>query len=298
MQYRSKCVQTGNSYPRTARETVGPDARSREVDWAKVMDTALNSPGQLGQTYSRFHRYSFLNQIMLLMQGAKGPVASYQRWQDLGRQVVKGSRGYDIVRPIQVKIRGDVPAGVANRGKPPEAENGDKPKTFTRFKVVRGAFTFSQTTGEELPEPEVPAWDFKRALGKLAISEVPFEHPDGNCQGYSFERNVAINPVAAFPVKTRFHEIAHVELGHTVREQQAEYVQHRGLKEFEAEGAAYLSLTELGLSEMFDPAESRAYIQHWMNGDTPPDSSIRRVFKVTSSILNAGYPEPAEAASA
>jgi len=40
---------------------------------------------------------------------------------------------------------------------------------------------------------------------------------NGNAQGYaSPAKQIAINPVAALPHKTMFHELAHMVLGHTV----------------------------------------------------------------------------------
>lgn len=268
--------------PQARLETPAEEAaplKDRKLDWHAVLETALNSPGQIGQTYNRFHNYSFLNQVLLLMQGARGPVASYQRWQALGRQVQKGERGYEIVRPIMVKAK-------------EQPVDGQDEKRFLRFKVVRGAFTYSQTAGEELPEPEIPSWDYKRALGKLAITEIPFDHIDGNCQGFAVDKKIAVNPVAVYPVKTRLHEMAHVVLGHTTSRQGGGALEYdRGLREFEAEGTAYLSLTELGLSEMFDAAESQAYIAGWLGRQEVPDRSIRSIFKATQTILEAGYPE-------
>jgi len=49
----------------------------------------------------------------------------------------------------------------------------------------------------------------------LRIERVPFEHMDGNCQGYARERSVAVSPVVENPLKTMLHELAHVVLGHT-----------------------------------------------------------------------------------
>jgi hypothetical protein len=37
----------------------------------------------------------------------------------------------------------------------------------------------------------------------------------GNCQGYAKGRQIAINPLVQMPAKTTFHELAHIELGHT-----------------------------------------------------------------------------------
>jgi hypothetical protein len=53
-------------------------------------------------------------------------------------------------------------------------------------------------------------WQSERALAALDIQEIPFTHTDGNCQGYAKRRQIAINPVAQLPHKTRFHELAHL----------------------------------------------------------------------------------------
>ena len=41
------------------------------IDWRATLTEALNAPGSLGNTYTRFYNYSFLNQIRLMMQGAE-----------------------------------------------------------------------------------------------------------------------------------------------------------------------------------------------------------------------------------
>ncbi len=41
----------------------------RTIDWAKIIETALTAPGNVGNVYSRFYEYSFLNQMFLRMQG-------------------------------------------------------------------------------------------------------------------------------------------------------------------------------------------------------------------------------------
>jgi hypothetical protein len=47
----------------------------------------------------------------------------------------------------------------------------------------------------------------------LIVEEIPFEMMNGNCQGYAKGRQIA--PVAQMPANTTFHELAHIELGHT-----------------------------------------------------------------------------------
>jgi hypothetical protein len=60
-------------------EVLLPD---NKLDWQQLIDEALTMPGHMGDTYSRFARYSFMNTILLMMQGAEGPVAGYDRWRE------------------------------------------------------------------------------------------------------------------------------------------------------------------------------------------------------------------------
>lgn len=70
----------------------------------------------------------------------------------------------------------------------------------------------AQTEGAEYQSNPLPDWDESRALGALAIERTPFDELNGNIQGFASGREVAINPLAAMPAKTLFHELAHVAL--------------------------------------------------------------------------------------
>lgn len=249
-----------------------------ELDWTALIETAITSPGRMGDTYNRFHNYSYMNQMLLMMQGVREPVATYKAWQKLGRQVLKGSKAKEIVRPIFIEKKDDA---------------GDVESRRLRFKAVKCIFALSDTEGPELPPVEIPAWNVDVALEKLGIERVPFTGLNGNVQGWSRLHEVAINPVAADPTATLFHEVGHVTLGHTEPERLGEYATHRGLMEFQAEATAYLSMNEL--DELTDEraSESRAYIQGWLHKDRPADVAIRQVFKATDTILKAGRPEVA-----
>jgi len=133
-----------------------------------------------------------------------------------------------------------------------------------------------------------PGWDLDQALTNLNIQQVPFTELDGNIQGYSRGNEMAINPVAKYPTKTRFHEIAHIALKHTVGKKAEEYKQHRGVMEFEAEATSHLIMNELGLITEDQASVSRAYIQHWLKGERPPDASIRKIFTTVNTILQTG----------
>jgi antirestriction protein ArdC len=255
------------------------------IDWRATLAEALNAPGALGATYTRFYNYSFLNQIRLMMQGTNEPVASYKRWVELGRQVRKGTKAKVVLAPIMVSrdakdANGNAVIGLD--GKP------SKRQRLVGFRDSRTVFGYSDTDGDELPPVELPGWDVDTALAVLGIDRVAFDMTNGNAQGFSFEddngRNVAINPTAAYPAKTLLHELAHLTLGHC---KDADHT-HRGVAEFEAEATAYLVAKELELIA-WDAAESRAYIQGWLGATEVTEDHITRVFAAVNKILAAGH---------
>lgn len=251
-----------------------------EVDWPALLTQALTMPGQMGNTYCRFYRYSLLNQILLMVQGITEPCAPFSVWKNLGRIPVKGGARY-VRHPAPIRKK--------------DKETGEE-TTFTRFYLRRSTFPYSNTVGPEVEWPELPEWNRQRALGALDIEQVPFALIDGNTQGYSYEHKVAVSPVAVYPAKTFFHELAHVVLGHTTAETVdglAEGEQLcRGVREFQAEAVAYLLAHETGLTE-WAPEESRAYIQGWLGNEEVTDGHIRQVFTTTDKILTAGRAVPA-----
>ena len=77
---------------------------------------------------------------------------------------------------------------------------------------------------------------------------------DGNCQGYSQHRAIAINPVAVNPLKTTIHELGHVLCGHTTEGRVTDSeMTPRHIREAEAESVAFLVGTILGLDGMSEP---------------------------------------------
>lgn len=231
-----------------------------QLDWNELLQEALTMPGGMSGTYNRFYRHSLLNQVLLFQQGVREPVNTYARWQDMGRQIQKGSKVKSILRPIFYKGKDD---------------NGENTQNVRGFKIVRCLFGASKTEGDPLPEYELPEWSPTRALGALAINKVAFEHVDGNIQGYSRGNELAINSVAKYPVKTLIHGMWHIVIGHTVPERLSEYQEHRRIFEFEAAGTAYLVMNELRAHDQFDAAESCTCVQTWLREEKPDESSTR-----------------------
>jgi antirestriction protein ArdC len=265
-----------------------------QIDWAATLTEALEAPGALGNTYTRYYQYSFLNQIRLMMQGVHEPVATYNRWVELGRQVRKGSKAKVVLAPVMVSR--DAKDGNGNVVIGADGKPGRR-QILVGFRDSRTVFGFSDTDGDDLPPVELPGWDTDTALAALKVDRLPFDMVDGNAQGFAFEdtdgRHLALNPTAAYPAKTLLHELAHLTLGHCKSGDET----HRGVAEFEAESVAYLVAKELQLIA-WDASESRAYIQGWLGGTEVTEENISRVFAAVNKVLAAGRVVVAEMVAA
>ena len=132
------------------------------------------------------------------------------------------------------------------------------------------------------------AWDAVTAMAALDIVEEPFEHLQGNHMGYARARSIGLNPMNPLKHKTRFHEIAYAVLGHNVvADIHDDEALTRQIEEAEAEGVAYLLCALLDLPGQ---AESRFYIQGWLQCGTLPERSAKRIFGAADRIMKAGQP--------
>jgi antirestriction protein ArdC len=244
--------------------------------------SAVTDPGILSSAYRQFHHYSIGNQLLAwsqcLARGLQpGPLATYSRWRELGRQVRKGEKALTLCMPVTVK-------------RARQADEADDPDVFVRFVYRSHWFVLAQTDGQELAPMPIPDWDSDRALAALQIDEVPFDATDGNILGFARDRSIAISPLNPLPHKTRFHELAHVLLGHTAESGHADSEQTpRSLRECEAEAVAMLCCAALELPGV---EFSRGYIQSWWgSGNAIPERSAQRILKAADQILKAGIME-------
>ena len=251
--------------------------------FADLLARAVTEAGIVSQAYSAFHGFSLGNQLLAFVQCAErdiepGPIATFMGWKDKARYVRKGEKALTLCMPITVKRRDD-------------AE--ETPETFTRFIFRPNWFVLAQTDGQPFEPLPLPTWDAARALTALDITEEPFTKTDGNCQGYAHHRTIAVSPVAELPHKTRFHEVAHVVLGHTAEATGAaqttdDATTPRSLREVEAEAVALVCLEALGLP---GADHCRGYIQHWnarREAEPIPERSAQRILKAADQILRAG----------
>jgi len=192
--------------------------------------------------------------------------------------VRKGEKALILCRPVTVK------RATAND------DGTEETSAATFFTYRNNWFVLAQTEGQSLDVQPTPTWEKDRALASLNVQEVPFDLMDGNCLGFARQRSIAINPVNPLPWKTRFHELAHVLLGHTSEgiEQSNEEPTPRNLREVEAESVALLCCSVLDLPGV---EFSRGYIQAWWGaGKAIPERSAQRILKAADEILRAGQP--------
>jgi antirestriction protein ArdC len=260
-----------------------------QPDFAALLTTATLQPGTISAAYTAFHNYSLGNQILAMIQCHArgiplGPLASFNRWRELGRHVRKGQKAIELCMPITCK-----------RTIERETDNGIETDdvTFTRFVFRRNWFVLAQTDGAPYEPPAPAEWDRARALAALQVSEELFAVLDGNCQGYAKERTIAVSPIAAHPLKTTFHELAHVLIGHTAEGELRDGERTpRNMRELEAEATAMLCCAALNLPGL---DEARGYMQAWYGAGQPiPEASARKIFKAADAILRAGQEEQHE----
>ena len=254
--------------------------RTNQTKWSELLEQAVSQPGVMLKAYSAFHGYSLGNQLAALLQcqlhGIEpGPIDTYKGWLAKGRQVRKGEKAIWLCMPLTRKKTNE--------------ETGEDELYIASFAWKPRWFVLAQTDGEPVPMPETPDWNKERAFAALGIEEIPFTQLNGNVQGYAQRSKVAVSPIAELPLKTLFHEVAHVVLGHTVESDISDTEQTpRSLREVEAEAVALLVCESLGLS----CAEyCRGYIQNWLEGDVIPEKSAQKIFGAADRILKAGHTE-------
>lgn len=249
------------------------------ITFSQLLTDAVSQPGKISAAYSAFHNYSFGNMMAAAFQldarGIQlGPIASFMAWKDKGRSVKKGAKAIALCMPITCKGKRDNELG--------ETEEF----SFAKFTWKNNWFVLSETEGEDFAhDVKTPAWSADKALTALEVTQVAFDMPNGNCQGYASGHTIAINPVAALPHKTRFHELAHVVLGHTTERMNDDERTPKDIREVEAECTAYILCALLDLPGL---AESRGYVQSWLAGCEISERSAQRIYKAADTIFKAG----------
>lgn len=274
---------------------------AKEAKWDLLLKEAVEKPGLMSKAFRSFHNYSVGNQVLAFWQCAftgiqPGPLASYNRWKELGRHVRQGEHAILLWMPITSK-------------RSVEHEDGtEEVETAVRFVLLPKWFVLSQTEGADYQPEPIPGWDTAGALTTLDIVEEDFDALNGNILGYASRGAdhpflqgeaqahsgvIRVSPLGDHQHATRFHEIAHIVLGHVAEGPITDETSTpRTIREVEAESVALLCLETLNLP---GADYSRGYIQNWYGtGEPIPDASARRIFAAADKILRAGRTVPVE----
>jgi hypothetical protein len=246
-----------------------------KINRSDLLQSAVKESGLVMKAYAIFHNYSIGNQLTAIVQCsqrglAPSPINTCQGWQTLKRQVKKGEKAIELCMPLTRSRTND---------------DGEKESFTASFIWKPRWFVLSQTEGEPIAEIEIPTWSKELALMNLNITEIAFDLISGNTQGFARKRSIAVSTLAQLPHKTRFHELAHVVLGHTAEADfEDDDTLEGNLQEVEAESVALLLCESLGLT---GANYCRGYIQNWLNGEEIRERSAQRIFGAANRILKA-----------
>lgn len=252
------------------------------------------------ETMSRFHHYSMSNQLLIALQRPDATrVAGYGKWQELGRQVMKGEKGIQIFRPYLKSV----PAN--------EGELGaffDKKTKMWRRRIVSGfgvtnVFDVAQTDGEPLPEgrreisTEPPAGfedDLKSAIEAAGFKVTEVDNLGGARGSTDKDGNVKVlaSLSPAEKAATLAHELGHIKAGHLDRldEYHQGHDGHRSEMEVEAEAISYVLCRANGM-DIEGAGHHDRYISGWGGVNGAADKlrdSADTVAKTVKTIISGG----------
>jgi antirestriction protein ArdC len=200
-----------------------------------------------------FHNYSLNNLLLIKAQRPEASlIASYDKWQKLGRQVQKGEKGLKIIFP-----------GTFN--KKTKNKSGEEENKVIKFFGIGNVFDISQTEGEEIEtgcpgliegassvtlEKLIKVFNIKTDIKELGLS-------NGQTNG----KDITLTPKKQNEsmIATYFHELGHIRREH-IKEGTS-----RKIAELEAEAISFLCCKFIGLNNK----KAKYYIQNWKG--TPKD---------------------------
>ncbi|WAX55137.1 ArdC-like ssDNA-binding domain-containing protein [Jatrophihabitans cynanchi] len=276
-------------------------ARAERIDAAQAVLADAVAGIRDGDGWQRFlafqaklHAYSANNCLLITAQHlhkyeqglVPSPlptyVASYRRWQDLGRQVQRGQSGMAIVAPMRGFRREAVDADGNTRrlagDERPDAGEQETKTAYMRGFTVEKVFSMEQTDGDPLPLPPAPHLltgqappGLSDAVTRLvesrgfAVSTVASAVELGGANGRTTwsDRTVKIRADMddAARVKTLIHEVAHVLLHDPTTDETGAGLP-TGHKEVEAESVAFVVADAHGMAT---GEYSFAYVAGWID---------------------------------
>lgn len=230
--------------------------------------------------YSRFHKYSLSNTILIFMQRSESTLcAGYKSWEKLGYHVKQGEQAIWIRAPWIRKV--------------PDASTGEIVEKLVGYFAVP-VFDRSQLTEKvELPftrhdlegdyDTLYLAARVAIGAGGILVDEEPL--PTG-VHGMSLDGRIVISPKlsAAEKFLCLLHECGHQFLEHHNRHHETTKEQ----RELVAESVSYLLAKLYGMENPF----SRDYILHWKGTITDLHASMTEIHTGVRKIADILRIEP------
>ena len=260
----------------TLHESIGIqlEALTSTEGWARFLKFATG-----------FHNYSLSNLLLILSQRPDASrVAGFRQWQARGRQVRTGERS------IRIFGYATKPTNTGQDVTGAEEGEGDRRVYFPTLSV----FDVSQTDpidGQEVPElaPRLIGGDDAGIYDAAAewltgqgwsIARASTGEANGYTQHSSRTITIHEQLQPAQAAATMLHEAAHA----LMHADAADYHQHRGIYETEAESVAYIVAGVLGLDTS---SKSIGYIAGWTSGDVETvKATAARVLATARTILD------------
>lgn len=250
------------------------------------------------KTMSKFHRYSFRNLMLIVMQKPDAQqIAGFTTWKNqFKRYVNKGENGIKILAPApykkvieayQTDAQGNYVLDEVGKKQLVEKEI-----TVPAYKITY-VFDVSQTSGEPLPEPfhiatltgNVQQYEyFINALEQTSPVPVLYEHMNDNMDGY-YSRNknhiaIRANMSEIQTLAALVHEITHAIL------HSGEVDKNRNTEEVEAESVAFVVCQHFGIDTSDN---SFGYIATWSSGKDLEElqKSLDLIQKTAAEIITS-----------
>ena len=260
------------------------------------------SYAQYLQTMSRFHHYSVNNQVLIHMQKPDATlVAGFNKWNQFGRNVIKGEHGIKIIAPTPFKKKIEQEKLDPDTQLPMLDADG---KIITEEKTIQipmykpvTVFDVSQTEGKPLPQlahdlsGNVANYDvFMEALRRSSPVPISIEVMGGGMDGY-FDlehQDIAIRKGMSEvqTVSAVIHEMAHALLHNRTKDTEEKTPElSRSTEEVQAESISYAVCAYYGIAT---GDNSFGYIASWSKDKTLPElrESLEVISKTADGLIN------------